>query len=157
MGSQERRRQPFSLPRIYLFGTVFTLWTFCGPQLTPILRICVLLPVWDDSESLCSLLRQWAGRGLQNLGPVIRAETLGPQNIRKFILYTRVCVWVALLCPTLCDPMGCSQPGSSIHTVLLHPWNLRILEWVAIPFSRRSSQPRDWTQVSCIAVRVFNF
>ena len=44
----------------------------------------------------------------------------------------------SLSCPTLCDPMDCSPPGSSVHGVLL----ARILEWVAIPFSRGSSQPR---------------
>ena len=46
---------------------------------------------------------------------------------------------VAQLCPTLCDPMDCSLPGSSIHGIL----QARILEWVAVSFSRRSSQPRD--------------
>ena len=56
-------------------------------------------------------------------------------------------VLVAQLCPTLCDPMDCSLPGSSVHGIL----QARILEWVAIPFFRGSSQPRDWTQVSCIA------
>ena len=39
--------------------------------------------------------------------------------------------------PTLCDPMGCSPPGSSVHGIL----QARILEWVAISFSRGSSQP----------------
>ena len=44
-------------------------------------------------------------------------------------------------CPTLCDPIEkiCSLPGSSVHGIL----PARILEWVAIPFSRGSSQPRD--------------
>ena len=42
---------------------------------------------------------------------------------------------VAQLCATVCDPIDCSAPGSSVHGVLL----ARILEWVAIPFSRRSS------------------
>ena len=60
-------------------------------------------------------------------------------------------VLVAQSCPTLCNPMGCSPPGSSVHGVL----QARILEWVAIPFSRRSSQSRDWTWVSCIAGRFF--
>ena len=54
-------------------------------------------------------------------------------------------------CLTLCDPMNCRQPGSFVHGIL----QARILEWVAIPFSRRSSQPRDWTWVSCIASRFF--
>ena len=53
--------------------------------------------------------------------------------------------------PTLCDPMDCSLPGSSIHGIL----QARVLEWVAISFSRGSSWPRDRTQVSCIAGRRF--
>ena len=40
---------------------------------------------------------------------------------------------------TLCDPLDCSLPGSSLHGI----FQARILEWVAISFSRRSSQPRD--------------
>ena len=46
-----------------------------------------------------------------------------------------------------CNPMDCSLPGFSVHGLL----QARILEWVAIPFSRGSSQPRDGTWVSCIA------
>ena len=45
------------------------------------------------------------------------------------------------LCPTLCKPMDCSLPGSSVHGIL----QARILEWVAVPSSRGSSQPRDQT------------
>ena len=62
-----------------------------------------------------------------------------------------VCVLVTQLCPTLCDPMDCSPPGSSVHGIL----QARILEWVAIPFSRGSSWPRDQTPVSYIAGRFF--
>ena len=62
-----------------------------------------------------------------------------------------VCVLVAQLCPTLCDPTDCSPPGSSVHGVL----QARILEWVDIFFSRASSRPRDQTQVSCFAGRLF--
>ena len=47
--------------------------------------------------------------------------------------------------------MDCSPPGSSVHGIL----QARILEWVAIPFSRRSSLPRDWTWVSPMAGRFF--
>ena len=50
-------------------------------------------------------------------------------------------------CLTLCDPMGCSPPGSSVHGIL----QARILEWVAISFSRGSSQSRDRAQVFHIA------
>ena len=55
-------------------------------------------------------------------------------------------VLVAKLCPTLCDPMDCSLPASSVHGIS----QARILEWVAISFSRGSSRPRDRTHVSCI-------
>ena len=58
---------------------------------------------------------------------------------------------VTQLCQTLCNPVDCSLPGSSIHGIL----QARILEWVAISFSMGSSWPRDWTQVSCIAGRSF--
>ena len=66
-------------------------------------------------------------------------------------LYVCVCVLASQLCPTLCDPLDCSPPGSSVQGILQE----RILEWIAIPFSRESSCPRDWTQVSCIASRFF--
>ena len=59
---------------------------------------------------------------------------------------------VAQSCPTLCDSVDCSLPGSSVHGIL----QARILEWVAISFSRGSSQPRDRTQVSRIGGRRFN-
>ena len=55
------------------------------------------------------------------------------------------------MCPALCDPMDCSPLGSSVHEI----FQARILEWVAISFSRVSSQPRDWTRVSCTAGRFF--
>ena len=58
---------------------------------------------------------------------------------------------VVQLCLTLYDPMDCSPPGSSVCGILQG----RILECIAIPFSRRSSQPRNRTQVSCIAGRFF--
>ena len=58
---------------------------------------------------------------------------------------------VAQSCPTLCDPMDCSLSGSSIHGI----FQARILEWLAISFSRRSSRPRDRTQVFRIVGRRF--
>ena len=58
---------------------------------------------------------------------------------------------VLVKCLTLFDPMDCSPPGSSIHGI----FQARILEWVAIPFSRGSSQPRDRTWVFCIVGRCF--
>ena len=46
---------------------------------------------------------------------------------------------VAQSCPTLCDPMDCSLPGSSVHGI----FQARVLEWVAIAFSRGSFRPSD--------------
>ena len=54
-------------------------------------------------------------------------------------------------CLTLCDPVDCSLPGLSVHGI----FQARVPEWVAISFSRGYSWPRDWTQVSHIAGRLF--
>ena len=62
-----------------------------------------------------------------------------------------MCVLVPQSCPILCDPMDSSPPGSSVHGIL----QARILQWVAIPFSRGSSWPRNQTGVSYIAGRFF--
>ena len=62
-----------------------------------------------------------------------------------------LCGLVAQSCPTLCDPTDCSPPDFSVHGIL----QARILEWIAIPFSRETSQPRDRALVSCIAGRFF--
>ena len=67
--------------------------------------------------------------------PMLQADSL-PAEPGKPILK------VAQSCPTLCDPMG-----YTVHGIL----QARMLEWVAFPFSRGSSQPRDQTQGSCIA------
>ena len=58
---------------------------------------------------------------------------------------------VAQSCLTLCDRMDCSLPGSSVHGI----FQATVLEWIAISFSRGSSQPRDWTRVSGIVDRRF--
>ena len=68
-----------------------------------------------------------------------------PRLYTLWVLWLPVCV--AQSCPTLCGPTDCSLPGSSVHGIL----QASILEWGAIPFSRRPSQPRDRRQVSCIA------
>ena len=58
----------------------------------------------------------------------------------------------ALSCSTLCDPMDCNLPGSSVDGI----FQARLLEWVAISLSGGSSQHRDWTQVSHIAGRLYH-
>ena len=65
--------------------------------------------------------------------------------------YLDIDIEVTQLCPTLCNPMNCSLPGSSVHGT----FQARVLEWVAISFSRRSSRPRDRTRVSHIVGRHF--
>ena len=64
-----------------------------------------------------------------------------------FYYVWKVKALVAQSCLTLYEPMDCSPPGFPVHRV----FQARILEWVAIPFSKGSSQPRDRTWVSCIA------
>ena len=54
-------------------------------------------------------------------------------------------------CPTLCNTMDCSLPGSSVHGI----FQASVLEWVAISSSRLSSQPRNQTSVSCMTGRFF--
>ena len=61
------------------------------------------------------------------------------------LLWYSCIVLVTQSCPTR-DPVDCSPPGSSVHGI----FQARMLEWVATPFSRGSSRPRSWTQVSCI-------
>ena len=53
--------------------------------------------------------------------------------------------------PTLCHPMDCNPPGSSVHEIL----QARIVEWVTISFSRESSWLREWSWVSLILGRFF--
>ena len=91
--------------------------------------------------------------------PHRRASVKRKKMRRRWISYTRTHTasyreWkseVTQSCPTLCNPMDCSPKGSSVHGI----FQARILEWVAISFSRGSSQPRDGTWVSCIAGRLF--
>ena len=88
---------------------------------------------------------------LQGIFP-IQGLNPGLPHCRQF-LYRRshqgslkVKVFIAQSCLTLCKSMDCSPPGSSVHGIL----QARILEWIAIPFSRGSSWPRNQTGVSCI-------
>ena len=68
------------------------------------------------------------------------------------ILFIKLVIHILSLCMlqsclTLCNPMDCSLPASSVHGIL----QARILEWVAMPSSRGSSWPRDQTHVSCVS------
>ena len=72
-----------------------------------------------------------------------------PKETKDLYAENYACMHVKSLqsCVTLCDPLDCSPPGSSVHGIL----QARILEWVPISFSRGSSRPRNRTLVSCIA------
>ena len=79
-------------------------------------------------------------------------------SLYKFSSISFICLCLSLYlyiiaqsCLTLCNPMDCSLTSSSVHGI----FQARILEWVAIYFSKRSSQTRDWTRVSCIVDRWF--
>ena len=85
-----------------------------------------------------------------------RLQSMRLQRVEHNWAYTHTVTWIYNLAVCvfgtqsrciLCNPVDCSLPGSSVHGIL----QARILEWVAIPFSRGLSQPRDWTRVSCIA------
>ena len=102
---------------------------------------CWSLLLSQDCTTLAGALgTKYETWGLDNLG---RGEGWkgGYSRRRK-----KLCMKVIQSCPTLCDPMDYTA-----HGIL----QARILEWVASPFSRGSSQPRDRTQVSCIAGRFF--
>ena len=78
------------------------------------------------------------------------------QHTGNICVWVCVCVCVCIMkvfqsCSALCDPMDHSMPGSSVHKI----FQARILNWVASPFCRESTWPRDQTQVSCIAGKFF--
>ena len=85
--------------------------------------------------------------------PCIGRQVLNHWTTREAPLLNSCAVLclVAQSCQTLCDPMDCSPPGSSVHGIL----QAKILEWVAISYSRGSSRPTDRTRVSCITARFF--
>ena len=127
-------------------------------------------------ELLASQVYRWENWGLEKLSNVSSGHAVGEDELDSWvcslnsklccfsmailfdfysnfftILLLHMCVLAPQLCPTLCDPMDCSPPGSSVPGIL----QAKILEWAANPLSRGSSLPRDGTQVSCVAGRFF--
>ena len=80
--------------------------------------------------------RLFSGKTIK--GTCVKRKSWGPKSSESEVTQS---------CPTLCDPMDCSPPGSSLHGI----FQAIVLEWIAISFSRGSSWPRDRTLVSCIA------
>ena len=110
--------------------------------------------VTTDSPDPCWVLREGNGRILWNysghtwalVGFTLSGWPSGKFWSSRITMHVCMCS-VAQACPTLCDPMDCSPPGSSRHEIL----QARLLEWGAIPSSRGSSQPKDRTHVPCAA------
>ena len=100
------------------------------PQRSP-LTLCLL---WVSLSSQVAWCR-WnlCPPGIQNAGSILCVSVRDQSRL------------------TLCDPMDCNLPGSSILGII----QARVLEWVAISFSRGSSPSRDWTHISCIGRRIF--
>ena len=86
--------------------------------------------------------------GIKPVSPALQVDPLPLNHLGSQMLCLKV-KWtlVTQLHRTLCDPMDCSLPGSSVCGLL----QARVLEWVAMPFSRVSSWSRVWTQAFCIA------
>ena len=81
---------------------------------------------------------------------MVQLSLIGKASLKRWYLVwilTCVCAKSLQSCLTLCHPMDCSPPGSSVHWIL----QTRILEWVAMPSSRGSSWPRDQTHISYIS------
>ena len=112
----------------------------------------VRMPTFTAMARVQSLVR-----GLRSHSEIARELKKGKlyitsvSEMKLLLLVVNAYVLVTQPCPTLCNPTDRSPPGSSVHGIL----QARILEWVAISFSRGSSPPRDRTQVSCIAGRCF--
>ena len=114
--------------------------------------ICVLEDWMKNAE--CSGWNEWLLISWSYLPTAyaLQGKTCFP-TIPTACVCVCVCVKVTQLCLTLCNPMDCSLAGSSVHGILQE----RRLEWVPVPFSRGSSEPRDQTQDSCISGRFLTF
>ena len=118
------------------------------------------LKKWEyQTTSPISLRNLYAGNNKQ-LELDVKQQTgskLGKEYVKAiychpYLTYMHSESEVTQLCPTLCNPVDCGLPGSFIHGI----FQPRVVEWVAISFSKGSSQPRDRTQVSHTAGRRFN-
>ena len=133
----------------FLHSFFFDCMCVCSVHLEYSIKLSILkkisaknVPLWRKEV--------WVN-GLTGFSGTLSSCTPFVENIYFLIDCCSVLCLVAQSCPTLCDPMDCSLPGSSVHGIL----QARILERVAMPSSRRSSQPWDQTQVSHIASGFF--
>ena len=111
------------------------------------------------AEALDRTVRRRSLAGRQHLHPpclILQPPSLVTvEHLKCGYSDLTACVLTSLqLCPTLCDPMDCSPPGSSVHRTL----QARILGWVAMPSSSRgSSRPSSRTRISCVSCTAGGF
>ena len=135
---------------------ILQFWGWCfghpkGDTGFPLVSNCAnVLTVESEGNYISPLTNtdcgSWMLLGPYSLSSLFKA--LFPPLLFPLYLPVAACL-ITQSCPTLCDPMDYSLPGSSVHGI----FQARVLEWVAISFSRASSQPRDQMQVSRIAGR----
>ena len=96
--------------------------------------------------TICTILNTWSTTVVRSL---LSSLDLDKNSTHEMKVKVKSESEAAHSCPTLCNPMDCSLPGSSVHGI----FQAIVLEWIAISFSRGSSQPGDWTWVSRIVDR----
>ena len=103
-------------------------------------------PPLDDGQESLVCCSSWGHKASDMTEQLNWPELNHLMKVCQSRIWRKVCVCAKSLqlCLTLWDPMNCSPPGSSVHGIL----QARILEWVAMPFSRVSSWPRDQIHVS---------
>ena len=134
---------------------------YCSPAKPPTSDICtVLFSLQSTSTSIISRAINEVTKGCGSLGSqwlISVGKTTWSCLLVSLIQHScwarsswtlpLPCAKSLQLCPTLCNPIVCSLPGSFVDAIL----QARILEWVAVPFSRGSSQPRNWTHISSVS------
>ena len=108
-------------------------WTALPPSTVSLGYISLLSPYSVKPLPLLPMRNDEEKEGALDYGEV---------DNEKGLRFTEISVLVTQSCPALCNPMDCSLPGSSVCGLL----QARILEWIAIPFSRGSSQSRNQTR-----------
>ena len=136
------KHSPHRHKKVTLWGDEWFNEPDCGNNFTMCVCVCVLCVICVSHSVMSDSLRPHGLVACQV--PLFMEFSRQEYWIQIITLYTSNVCSVAKSCPSLCDTMDCSPPGFSVHGIL----QARILEWVAISFSRRSSWPRDQTHVS---------
>ena len=137
----QHTRLPCPSPSPRAWSNSCPLRQWCHPTISPSVIPFSCLQSFPASGSF--LKSQLFASGGQSIGASASAS-VGYYCSAKGLTYNVLVLTQLYL--TLCDPMDCSPPDSSVHRI----FQARILEWVAISYSRGSSQPRDRTHVFCV-------